>query len=558
MNQQPPNSPASSQMTLAQKKELLRTHFSNNVTKQTRILLQVWEQQSQDIRENNHWPKDKFDQFNQLSEKINLCCEKTSSPKYQALITALLHTLNKHTKDNDSWMDKEVATIDKIMATLRKSVSRKTDSNSEESPLDSSQIPELNPVIIACANIEESKALAEQMEYYGFTPFVVEDLEGIYHNSSIDPSAFVIDVHFHGHEKGLEFIEAYQKNETILTPTIFINEEEPDITLMLRSIRSGGISMMPHLEPQSVINQLNGKLNVSNEEPLKILVVDDSKSQAMYSEKLLNMNGFTVKTITDPMLMLEALDEFQPEIVLMDMYMPGCNGMELASVIRQNNRYINMPIIYLSGEEDLERQLAAMAEGGDDFLTKPINPKHLITTIRTRGRRARQLQDLISRDSLTGLLNHTYTLDKLANEMKNADETGAPLCFAMVDIDKFKMINDNYGHPTGDEVIRNLALYLTQRFRKTDGIGRYGGEEFAIILPNTNIDDALHVLDDVREKYSHLIHGGKHSIKSTFSCGVAEYHQQSLSELLDQADQALYQAKNAGRNQVKFHQNSGD
>jgi len=234
---------------------------------------------------------------------------------------------------------------------------------------------------------------------------------------------------------------------------------------------------------------------------------------------------------------------------LMDMYMPGCNGMELAKVIRQQREYINLPIIYLSGEEDRERQLAAMAEGGDDFLTKPVDPGHLLTTLRNRVSRARQLQNLIACDSLTGLLNHTHLLGALQDAMRTNSDV--PISFVMVDIDHFKQVNDRHGHPVGDLVIRNLSLFLRQSLRKSDPIGRYGGEEFAIILLDATAQQARQIMDDIRLNFANLIHDGQ-SLKVTFSCGVAEWSGQSISELVAASDQALYCAKRNGRNQVQL------
>jgi diguanylate cyclase (GGDEF)-like protein len=192
-----------------------------------------------------------------------------------------------------------------------------------------------------------------------------------------------------------------------------------------------------------------------------------------------------------------------------------------------------------------------MAEGGEDFLTKPVDPKHLLSTVRTRGSRARELSQLIARDSLTGLYNHTHILKALDEQINLANRNNTPLCFVMVDIDFFKQVNDNFGHPAGDEVIKNLALFLSQRLRKTDYIGRYGGEEFAVVLTNIGIADAFKIMDDIRNNFSKLLHGGLSAISATFSCGIALYQGQSSSELIELADQAMYLAKRDGRNCVK-------
>jgi diguanylate cyclase (GGDEF)-like protein len=252
------------------------------------------------------------------------------------------------------------------------------------------------------------------------------------------------------------------------------------------------------------------------------------------------------------MQIINALDEFSPEIIILDMYMPGCTGMEIARVIRQQDRFHSVPIIYLSGEEDVNKQLHAMSLGGDDFLTKPIEPKHLIATLHNRGRRARSMLALMIRDSLTGLFNHTHTLHLLDQEISRAAQKAQPLSFAMIDLDNFKKVNDTYGHPIGDRVLRSLSMFLKQRLRKTDHIGRYGGEEFAIIFPDTSVEDARNVLNEIRGRFGELQQpAGDRDFNVTFSAGVAGWQGESSQSLCERADQALYRAKDEGRNCVE-------
>jgi diguanylate cyclase (GGDEF)-like protein len=268
-------------------------------------------------------------------------------------------------------------------------------------------------------------------------------------------------------------------------------------------------------------------------------------------ETVMKRAGMTAHIITDPLQIIHALNDFSPEIIILDMYMPGCTGMEIARVIRQQDHLHSVPIIYLSAEDDVSKQLHAMSLGGDDFLTKPIDPKHLIATIHNRGRRARSLLALMVRDSLTGLYNHTHTLHLLDQEIMKSGQKNQPLSFAMLDIDFFKNVNDTYGHPIGDRVLRSLSMFLKQRLRKTDHIGRYGGEEFAIILPNTRESDAKRVINEIRERFAELQQpAGNQEFSVTFSCGVAAWNHDSSQSLCERADRALYQAKALGRNTV--------
>jgi len=156
------------------------------------------------------------------------------------------------------------------------------------------------------------------------------------------------------------------------------------------------------------------------------------------------------------------------------------------------------------------------------------------------------------RDSLTGLFNHTLTKEYLALEVEQARRRNGLLSFAMIDIDNFKSVNDTYGHPVGDQVIRIIAKLINKRMRKTDIIGRYGGEEFAIIMPDTDAENAKNILDQLRHDFSQIHHrcdNGDFTV--TISCGVAEFPAfPNTATLSEAADQALYAAKNSGRNQV--------
>jgi diguanylate cyclase (GGDEF)-like protein len=212
-----------------------------------------------------------------------------------------------------------------------------------------------------------------------------------------------------------------------------------------------------------------------------------------------------------------------------------------------------VPIIYLSSETDSERQLEVLIKAGDDFLTKPISDSALIVAIFARAQRARQLAEVMTKDSLTGLLQHAHIKERLATELVRSARQQQQVSVVMLDIDSFKKVNDNYGHLTGDQVITSLANLLKQQLRKSDMIGRYGGEEFLLVLPDCPVEKALNIVDKMREAFARLpfTFDGNH-FKCTFSAGIASgLGVEFPDQVIEQADQALYQAKSAGRNQVK-------
>ena len=197
----------------------------------------------------------------------------------------------------------------------------------------------------------------------------------------------------------------------------------------------------------------------------------------------------------------------------------------------------------------------ALSLAGDDFMVIPVEPKRLISAVTTRVRRARLLRGLMVRDGLTGLFNHTAIKEQLNREIVRSNRLKTPLSFAMVDVDYIKKVNDKHGHAAGDRVLKSLARLLKQRLRGTDIVGRYGGEEFAVIMTDTNASDASKVIDEIRQVFSRLIHmSDNKEFKVTFSCGIADIkHFPDAKSVSDAADKALHKAKKKGRNRVAIN-----
>lgn len=336
------------------------------------------------------------------------------------------------------------------------------------------------------------------------------------------------------------------------THIIYLSDE---VTLDARvqAIRAGAQSFLT--SPFSVFDIVDKLEELGGEEkdqPFRVMIVDDDPQIARYHQAILNHANMDTIIVPHASETLNQLADFRPELILMDFYMPEIDGRELAAAIRQEAAYDSIPIVFLSAEDDRDMQQKVMRIGGDDFLTKPIRPDHLVSAILLRARRFRSLRAMMVRDSLTGLLNHTATKEQMESALSGAKRHLHDFSFAMLDIDHFKSVNDTHGHPVGDQVLRSLSLLLKQRLRTTDIIGRYGGEEFAIAMPETSVDNAVQVLDGVRESFAHIVQpSAAGSFQVTFSCGVAGFPGvEDAEEMTQAADRALYDAKNAGRNRV--------
>ena len=405
--------------------------------------------------------------------------------------------------------------------------------------------------------------LAAQVGYFGYTVQIfnkLADLEGAVLKSR--PTVLLMDISFpEGRMAGYDTIMALQEKFTDLPPVIFISVNDA-LNFRLQAVRVGGKAYFTKpVDVGSLVEVLDRLVFHDTISPFRVLIVEDSKVQAYYITAQLRKAGMVTENVADPLQVIDHLISFNPDLLLLDMYMPDCSGMELAQIIRQMEQFISIPIVFLSAETDKEKQLAALGIGGDDFLTKPIEPDHLIAAVTIRIERYRKLRALMIHDGLTGLLNHSTTKERLIQEVERARRQNEPLAFAMLDLDQFKRVNDNYGHAAGDRVLKSLAYLLRQRLRSSDIIGRFGGEEFAVILPDTDEQSAANIMQELCAVFAKIRHhAGEKEFSVSFSCGVAAFpafdNAESLSET---ADMALYTAKTDGRNHVKAaSQCSGD
>ena len=283
-----------------------------------------------------------------------------------------------------------------------------------------------------------------------------------------------------------------------------------------------------------------------------ILLVDDDPLLAEVFAEALRVAGMTVSIVSDPTEVLSRLNMVPPDLILMDVHMPGVDGIELARMIRQSRRHLSLPIVFLSAEQDANRQMQARRWGGDDFIAKPIEPQRLASLVRLKAERSGALRSMMERDSLTGLYNHGRFKDRLMLEVERCRRTHSEISLVMIDLDRFKNINDRFGHLIGDNILRVLANTLTAGLRRIDVVGRYGGEEFGVILLETPPQAARLVIDKLRQRFAALPFEAAGSLfNATFSAGIAGSRGHSdLNRLITAADRALYAAKHAGRDQV--------
>jgi diguanylate cyclase (GGDEF)-like protein len=336
-------------------------------------------------------------------------------------------------------------------------------------------------------------------------------------------------------------------------PVIFVSTRT-DFAAYHAAVRAGAVGyFVKPLDIIRLVECFENYLDRRRSMPYRVLIIDDDQALAEHYKLVLGAADIRAEVIARPQEIFRVLQDFHPELILLDINMPECSGIELAQVIRLNQDWLRVPITYLSSEQDEEKRALAMVRAGDDFLSKPLSDLELVTAVSVRAARSRQLSDALDRDSLTGLLKHSRIKEQLDIELSRAQRTGENLSLVMMDLDHFKQINDNYGHPAGDQVIKAIAHLLRQRLRKVDAVGRYGGEEFVAVLPGCNRAEAHLLVEDICRRFRDITFTvDQKTFRVTLSAGIASFEAgiDRADQLLEQADAALYRAKAEGRNRV--------
>ncbi len=399
------------------------------------------------------------------------------------------------------------------------------------------------------------QGISDTLESFGYKTVVCGDVGALLNIMAAEaPDALVVDMSLPQWDAQWDAAVAQVQSHLPEPLPLIALSDQDGFAAQLHAVRAGAQGFFTHpVDLPGLENRLERCFSLQQSEPFRVLVIDDDIELAERFIAVLAGFGMLAETLDAPELILEQMRRFQPDVVMMDVNMPDYSGPELAQIIRLNDEWLRVPIIYLSAETDVQQQMAALIKAGDDFITKPISDSALLTAVYSRAQRARRVSQALARDSLTGLLKHADIKDQLELEADRAVRNKQPLSVAMIDIDHFKNVNDSHGHAVGDNVIRSLANLLRQRLRKVDRLGRYGGEEFVAVLPNCSPADARRILDSIRSDFHALPFSSDAGLfHCSFSAGISfsQAPDWQTDNLLESADKMLYEAKQQGRNQI--------
>ena len=329
------------------------------------------------------------------------------------------------------------------------------------------------------------------------------------------------------------------------------------------------------MDREAATSSANGGGNSSSTRggggPARILIVDDLEDNVELLQARFEARGYATATANDGEQALAAVHQAPPDLILLDIMMPKIDGIEVARRIKADKSLPFIPIIMQTALDSTENKVEGLDAGADDYITKPINfaelearvrnhlrIKALVEELDRKNAELAQLNDQLLRvsrtDGLTGLDNRRHLEERLDEAFEHAKRLAEPFSIVMCDLDKFKSVNDTYGHQAGDAVLKQLAEILKREAREIDRVGRYGGEEFMLLLPGTILDSAVTFAERVRaslEAHTFTFDGG--SLQRTGSFGVAAWPHPKIEgcdALVRAADDALYVAKETGRNRV--------
>jgi diguanylate cyclase (GGDEF)-like protein len=342
---------------------------------------------------------------------------------------------------------------------------------------------------------------------------------------------------------------------------LMVMSASTDVAVRLRAMRAGADSFIPLPAAASDLRtRIQELVEAETAEPYRVMIIEDDRAQALFAESILRKAGMQTVAVMDPLSALDTLEQFEPELILMDLYMPNCDGMELTTLIRERERFVNTPIVFLSGEHDTDKRFDALSAGGDDYLEKPIRPKYLISAVTNRVRRARavnrRVQSHSPRDAATGLYERNYLIDRIAETLAG-DDNGTNLGGALfLIIDGAQAIRERIGLSAFDALIGQGGALLAGLIGGTDFAARYGDSSFLALCPGRAEQELARFGEEIRARFDQqLFEVGDKSLALGVSIGIATYAHgwPDAGAMLNAAERAAAQARGSSERKVRVH-----
>ena len=365
----------------------------------------------------------------------------------------------------------------------------------------------------------------------------------------------IVDLDFGGDKPLIQVIEAVRGVEGLEHIPIAMMSGNCTVEERVASAHAGASHFLTRpINADEFTEVVQDLVSSRADQTYRVLIVDDDEPFREHIGAILREEGFHVITLGDPKDILDTAEAVSPDVILLDVMMPQISGFDVCRMLRSTSAWKEIPILFLTAEADPKVRLECFCTGGDDYIKKPALKEELLARIGVRLERIRLYRERADRDALTSLPTRRAFIEMFKIRIAEGLRYSRTASLCLLDIDKFKHVNDTYGHLTGDRVLATLGQLLGSRFRRVDIRGRWGGEEFVIVFYGEDRSTSKMILNRVLKEFSKIEFRGEHDEKffCTFSCGIAELHHDGTTtdELFRIADERLYAAKEAGRNRI--------
>lgn len=407
--------------------------------------------------------------------------------------------------------------------------------------------------------VDDDTALTEELaitsKAWGMRPIVANQIataREIINRQQLD--VVLLDLSFpDSTEAGFELLAELSNYQPPIPVLVFTAHQSFADRVKVAKLGGKGFLQKP-VFPAQVMEAIAQVIQQASILEAKLLIVDDDPQLLNYLYTLLAPWGFQIILLDDARQFWETLEQSNPDLIILDVAMPYISGIELCQVVRNDPRWSNLPILFLSAHNDEPTIEQVFLVGADDYVNKPIRAVELVARILNRLERTQILRQLAEIDPLTKLSNRRKSFQDLTRLLNLSTRQNKPLSFAVIDLDHFKQVNDRHGHDMGDKVLSWFGKLLKHSFRKEDVVARWGGEEFIIGLYESTKKQSKDKLTDLLKIVNHkeFVDANQIRFQVTFSAGIAESSEDGddIQSMYRAADAALYQAKAGGRNQI--------
>ena len=409
-------------------------------------------------------------------------------------------------------------------------------------------------VFLVSQRTVELSLLSNLLEGRGFSVFSFSDLERAYAmTKTVDPAIVVLDLG-DADQIGLnESLKNKFRSSKDEIPAFIVISRRDDVDTRLGAARFGAEAFFATpINAHNFSSTLDVILETRGNDYCRILLIDSNPQRISYIEKVFINETIKCRVISKVEQITDELVNFKPDLILIAYKLESENSADAARMVRLHETYFNTPIIFLLDEESSQLRLEALRSGADDCISGSEYEQEIFSILKERIMRFRRANHMIIMDSLTGTLNRDAFFDRANEEVSLAIRRNETICLGMIDVDRFKEINDKNGHVVGDYVLRHISDYLNNRLRRSDVVGRYAGDEFLVFLPDTDLDSAYLVLDMIRKNLiAQSITVNNIEVRVSISLGLVATRPtepMSVETLIVEADKKLYEAKIAGRN----------